>query len=571
MPLRSASNGALAPLSFPTNVGGLSSSHQQEHSLPGGWIVHKYGGTAVGKMPEGIADIVKYIGLRDNRIAVVCSARSTKTKSEGTTNRLLRAAREAERPKSQQYVAIVQTMRQDHLDAATKSVYDAEILEKLKVDINGECDNLIKILESAHHLEEVSTRVQDKIVSKGEKLSCLYMTAVLQNKGLDAVYVDVADIFNSSSAWKSSPVSASPSEDFYIQVARTLGSEIEAITRKSEEEGKQVVPVVTGFFGAVPGGLLNSIGRGYTDLCAALIALGLGAEELQIWKEIAGVYTADPNKVAGARLLPNISPSEAAELTFYGSEVIHPFTMEQVIRARIPIRIKNVLNPKAAGTIILPDAESVELKARSPLMENKLFRTRVPHEVHINGTPTDDRKMSISRPKRPTAVTVKPNIVILHVHSNKKTRAHGFLRHIFEVLDSCHLSVDLLSSSEVAVSCALHSDTVALLEGESGAGTPGGIEVQIASEDLRNAVRDLSQMGTVDIVPNMAIISLVGKELRRMTGISGRFLSTLGANNINVEMISQGASEINISCVIDNRVADRALNVVHTNLFTFLD
>src|SRR6185295_14183477 len=110
-----------------------------------------------------------------------------------------------------------------------------------------------------------------------------------------------------------------------------------------------------GFFGQVPGSILCSIGRGYTDLCAALIAVGIGAKELQIWKEVDGIFTADPRKVPTARLLPVITPEEAAELTYYGSEVIHPFTMNQAIRASIPIRIKNIQNPDGNGTVIFPD------------------------------------------------------------------------------------------------------------------------------------------------------------------------------------------------------------------------
>ena len=90
------------------------------------------------------------------------------------------------------------------------------------------------------------------------------------------------------------------------------------------------IPVVTGFFGPIPGSLLRQVGRGYTDLLAALLAVGLGASELQIWKEVDGIFTADPRKVPTARLIPIISPDEAAELTYYGSEVVHPFTMDQV-------------------------------------------------------------------------------------------------------------------------------------------------------------------------------------------------------------------------------------------------
>ena len=94
------------------------------------------------------------------------------------------------------------------------------------------------------------------------------------------------------------------------------------------------MPVITGFFGSVPGSLLRQVGRGYTDLCSALVAVGLNAAELQIWKEVDGIFTADPRKVPTARLISIISPEEAAELTYYGSEVVHPFTMEQV---RLPV------------------------------------------------------------------------------------------------------------------------------------------------------------------------------------------------------------------------------------------
>lgn len=122
---------------------------------------------------------------------------------------------------------------------------------------------------------------------------------------------------------------------------------------------------------------------------------------------------------------------------------------------------------------------------------------------------------------------------MLNVHSNKRTRAHGFLMNIFSILDRWHLTVDLISSSEVHVSMALHSES-ALLSGG------GEDEYRIQDKDLQGAVNDLSALGAIDIVPDMAIVSLVGKQLKNMIGISGRFFSVLGQNNINIEMISQG-------------------------------
>ena len=455
-------------------------------------------------------------GLSSNRIAVVCSARSSHTKSEGTTNRLLRAAREAEKKSSvKHYGQIVEVIRKDHLQAAEDVIKSAEILNRFTDAVNAECTSLVKILDSAQHLEGISAMgiialIEDSIVSEGEKLSCHFMTAVLQDQGVDAQYVDLANAIPPSSA------GAGLSERFFESAPQLLADKVHDCGDK--------VPVITGYFGVVPGGLLRTVGRGYTDLCAGLVAVGLAAKELQVWKEVDGIFTADPRRVPTARLLPSVTPSEAAELTFYGSEVIHHLTMEQVIRARIPIRIKNVMNARNNGTIIFPES-SEELNSRAPLRGPCLFRHRSSSSLA--------KIQPGQRPKRPTAVTIKRRIVVLNVHSNKRTRSHGFLMGIFSVLDKWHLSVDLISSSEVHVSMALHSE-VAMLSGG------GEDELRIQDEDLHGAVTDLSQYGTVDLVPNMAIVSLVGRQLRNMVGISGKFFSTLGDNDINVEMISQG-------------------------------
>lgn len=314
--------------------------------------------------------------------------------------------------------------------------------------------------------------------------------------------------------------------------------------------------MVTGFFGNVPGSLLDGdIGRGYTDLCSALCAVATKAQELQVWKEVDGIFTADPTKVPTARLLPSITPSEAAELTFYGSEVIHHLTMDQVMHADppIPIRIKNVKNPRGNGTIVLPDKVH---SAGQPLMHR--------HK------PSDPSKRTT--PKRPTAVTIKDKISVINVHSNKRSLSHGFFARVFSILHTYGISVDLISTSEVHVSMAIHYPS-----------SDGRV--------LKQATEELSECGDVSILHNMAILSLVGAEMKHMIGIAGRMFSTLGEHNVNLEMISQGgfttfmildpererltidagASEINISCVIEARDATRAMNVLHTHLFTFLE
>ncbi|KAI9887775.1 MAG: Aspartokinase [Watsoniomyces obsoletus] len=479
------------------------------------WIVQKFGGTSLGKYAVSIAENIIKAASPRHRVAVVCSARSSSSKAEGTTNRLLRAAREAEKPESREHETIIRAICEEHLAVADECLRSTEIRAKVRADIEAECQDLSTFLEATQKIGEISARSRDKIISKGEKLSCQLMTAILQDQGVDAELVDFSDIVSLKAP-------RGLDQSFYQNLAIAMG---QALRQRGNK-----VPIITGYFGTIPGGLLDQVGRGYTDLCAALVAMGLSADELQVWKEVDGIFTADPRKVPTARLLSTITPAEAAELTFYGSEVIHPFTMEQVIRARVPIRIKNVMNPRGEGTVIFPD----------PVGESTSAQLR--------------------RPKRPTAVTIKRNILVINVHSNKRTLSHGFFARIFSALDRWRLSVDLISTSEVHVSMALHSESAAW----AGNGAAG-------DQDLQGAIQELRELGTVDIIPSMAILSLVGKQMKHMMGIAGKMFSTLGDHHVNIEMISQGASEINISCVIEEREADRALNILHTNLFTFLE
>jgi aspartate kinase len=493
----------------------LSSSYQSP-----GWIVQKFGGTSVGKFSEQITDEIVKLYSKQNRVAVVCSARSSKTKSEGTTSRLLRAADLASLDGD--YQAVLKLVREDHVHNAKAVIKSPQLLEQLLKDTEYECDQVLKLLHASQIIGEISPRTLDSIMSAGEKLSCLYMTALFNDHGVKAKYIDLSNIIAPGLDLSKTGFD----DSFYRNLSQSLAEKI------MELESEDIVPVFTGYFGIVPGGLLNGVGRGYTDLCAALIAVGINADELQVWKEVDGIFTADPRKVPSARLLASVTPEEAAELTYYGSEVIHPFTMEQVIRAKIPIRIKNVENPLGNGTIIYPDDVGRKGEA-TPL-----------HPPQIVNKPS-----ALLKKKAATAITTKHDIIVLNVHSNKKTLSHGFLAHIFSTLDQYKLVVDLISTSEVHVSMALqHSDD------------------ETSNRDLRNAVSELKKLGTVDVTRNMAIVSLVGKQMKQFIGVASTMFSTLAEQGINIEMISQGANEINISAVIDEKDAIKALKSIHAKL-----
>ncbi|KAF8067803.1 Aspartate/glutamate/uridylate kinase [Lyophyllum atratum] len=558
--------------------------HQNTIDPSARWLVQKFGGTSVGKFAVKIAEDIISNYIDQHKVAIVCSARSGSTKALGTTNLLLRCASQAlQRPRKAstpsgtttpvtrglfgagfdgshspplspqrgrltppssftaltplatplpgqtvpEFNATVDIIRNEHTKAARASVRDPEILEELLQEIENDCDWLRNFLFAAQIIDEISLRSQDSIIGLGERLACKIMTAVLRDQGIDAEYVSLEDVVVESEDGDAQE-DGTLDQEFYDRLAFALGERIAQCGSR--------VPVVTGFFGPVPGSLLSQVGRGYTDLCSALLAAGLDAAELQIWKEVDGIFTADPRKVPTARLISIITPDEAAELTYYGSEVVHPFTMEQAIRRKIPIRIKNVENPKGGGTVIFPDPD-VEATEEQELQAND---ETVPLATLQHGSYMEEAQ---KRKRLPTAVTIKEHIIVLNVNSNRKSVSHGFLAGIFGTLDQYGVVVDLISTSEVHVSMA--------------------IEDGLAKKLLDRLIKELKKSGTVSIHRDMTILSLVGKEMRNMVGIAGKMFTTLAQGNVNIEMISQGASEINISCVIEAKDSVKALNLIH--------
>jgi len=337
-------------------------------------------------------------------------------------------------PSTVSFSKTVDLIQSEHITAARGCVKGKTLLAELETEIVRDCESLRAFLSATQVIDEISARSKDSIIGFGEKLACKIITAVLRDRGVDAEYVSLESVVPSYDE-----VDGALGQDFYDRVSDAFAERI----RQCEPR----VPVVTGFFGPVPGSLLKQVGRGYTDLAAALLSAGLGATELQIWKEVDGIFTADPRKVPTARLIPVISPEESAELTYYGSEVVHPFTMEQVIRRKIPIRIKNVENPRGGGTVIDPEAD---LESESPLSDfgSSSSIEGMPSNGIINGA-------GVPRQRLPTAVTIKERIVVLNVQSNRKSVSHGFLAGIFGTLDRFGVVVDLISTSEVFVSMAI--------------------------------------------------------------------------------------------------------------------
>jgi aspartate kinase len=268
------------------------------------------------------------------------------------------------------------------------------------------------------------------------------------------------------------------------------------------------VPVLGGFIAATESGVTTTLGRGGSDFSAAIIGAGIGAEEIQIWTDVDGVMTCDPKLVPEARRVKTISFAEAAELAYFGAKVLHPSTLVPAIEKNIPVVVLNSRRPEIAGTRIVAEA--------------------VPCSNVIK------------------AISCKRGIYIVNMRSTRMLMAHGFLNRIFEIFSRAETAVDMLASSEVSVSLTI-DDPARLTE-------------------ICQALRDFSE---VSVEKDQAIVCIVGDNLRDTPGVAARTFGAL--QGINIRMISQGASLLNLGFVVAARDAEKTVKLLHQEFFRCAD
>lgn len=270
-------------------------------------LVTKFGGTSIGS-PERLIKCTNLLKplILNSRLIVTVSALSSTLKINGTTSLLLEASTHILIPSSQHYIHIINNIHSFHAQVAKDCIKNQAILSQLLSDIQLLIDRLHSFMAAAEIIDELSPRSKDVIVSMGEALSAKIMAAVLTDNGFNALFVDLSKLVTDKSI-------TIVDQKFFDYLVTRLEQVLVDI---GFHEDQSLVPVFTGFFGPVPGSLLDSIGRGYTDLIGALLSVASKASEFQVYKEVDGIFTADPRKVADAKLISDISPEEAAEV-FY--------------------------------------------------------------------------------------------------------------------------------------------------------------------------------------------------------------------------------------------------------------
>ncbi len=267
-----------------------------------------------------------------------------------------------------------------------------------------------------------------------------------------------------------------------------------------------IVPVTQGFVGSTRSGVTTTLGRDGSDYSAAIIGASLNVEVIEIWTDVDGILTADPKLVPQARVLETVTFEEASELAYFGAKVLHPSTLLPAVEKKIPVHVYNTKRPTSVGTRII----SNEVKEGQPGSVN--------------------------------SIAYKKGITVINVYSARMLLAHGFLKSIFEVFDRFETSVDLVSTSEVNVSLTIDDQ-----------------------RHLQAIVNELKKFSTVTVEHSKAIICLVGEQMRYTPGISARAFGAI--RDMNIVMISQGASEVNLSFIIDEADVRAAVERLHREFF----
>jgi aspartate kinase len=452
-------------------------------------IVMKFGGTSVedGSAMKRVVEIIER--ATDRRPVVVVSAIA------GATDRLLAAGRTALTGDSR---AVERDLREllDRHHEATSELDLPEPIERELIDaLHRLGEEITNFTRGIALLRELTPRVQDAIVSYGERLSAQLLTAAARSRGLDAVRIDACDVVRTDARFgRARP----DTEALRSSCRRRILPELEA--------GR--VPILEGFVGATEEGETTTLGRGGSDYTAALVGAALEADEIQIWTDVDGMLTADHRVVPGAKKIRELAFAEAAELAYFGARVLHPATVEPAVSRDIPVLILNSRRPGAAGT-------------------------RITSRARKSGVPVK-------------SIAAKKGITVVDVRSLGMLMAHGFLGSMFEIFDRHEVPVDLVSTSEVSVSLTIDS-----------------------TEKLSEIEEELSRFSEVTVERDCAIVCLVGEELRSTPGIAARCFGALG--EINVRMISQGASERNLSIVLREEDADDAVKRLHEEFLAGID
>nr|WP_315172057.1 bifunctional aspartate kinase/homoserine dehydrogenase I [uncultured Flavobacterium sp.] len=457
--------------------------------------VLKFGGTSVANA-DNIKLVLAIIAQKAEKepLAVVVSALSKVTD-------LLQLAASKAAQNDESFRDIVLEIEKKHLDTLKQLIPVSEqsaLLSHIKRIIN----HLETLLDGCFLLGELSPRTADTILSFGELLSSFIIAEALKQNLKNSSYKDSRELIKTNATFGKASVNFEVSNRLIQDYFTTNDAK---------------VVLLPGFIGATEDGITTTLGRGGSDYSAAILASALAAEELEIWTDVNGMYTANPKLVKQAQPIATISYQEAMELSHFGAKVLYPPTIQPVLRKNIPILIKNTFEPEAEGTFIS-------------------------NTIAANGSPVK-------------GISHIDNITLITLEGSGMIGVAGSSKRLFEVLSNENINVIFITQAS-----SEHSICIGILNSDAENAEIAinkAFEIEITQNKVEPCI----------VEKNLCIIALVGENMKNHQGLSGRMFSTLGKNNVNIRAIAQGASERNISVVINERDVKKALNTLHENFF----
>ena len=418
----------------------------------------------------------------------------------GVTNRLIQAAHDAEGGEQELFPKLVSELRMQHRTALETLVSDPQRRSKIAGACQEILEELDRLLRGTSLLHELTPRALDAISGIGERLSAPLVAGAICELGLRSVAVSATEV-----------IVTDPHHGRAEPLMTPTRARAEARLRPLLDQG--IVPVVTGFIAATPEGIQTTLGRGGSDYSATILGAALGAQETVIWTDVDGVKTADPRLVPEARTLPEISYNEAAELAYFGARVLHPNTLRPVTAAGVPVWIRNSFSPEKPGT-----------------------------KITAKGMPTGGGVKALTAIRDVTLVTVGgpgivglPDVLARSFAATAETRANVFL--VSQSSSQNDICFVISSADEKRTLTALRN----------------AFAPEIAEQTVEH----------VSANPNVAIVAVVGENMRGIPGIAGRTFGALGREGVNIIAIAQGSSEYNISLVVEQSSTQRALAALH--------
>ncbi|WP_431137452.1 bifunctional aspartate kinase/homoserine dehydrogenase I [Psychroserpens mesophilus] len=369
--------------------------------------------------------------------------------------------------------------------------------------VEAKLNDLKDLLDGLFLINELSPKTSDKLVSFGELLSSYIIAETMKSRGIDANRKNSQDLIVTNSNFTKADV-----------IYKDTNANIKTYFKSAHQD----ITILPGFVSKSTHGEITTLGRGGSDFTAAIIAAALKVKQLEIWTDVSGMYTANPKLVKHGYPIKRLSYQEAMELSHFGAKVLYPPTVQPVLDLNIPIHIKNTLKPDEDGTMI---SSETELTNNAPVK----------------------------------GITNINNIALLTLQGSGMVGIPGFSKRLFETLAQEKINVIFITqaSSEHSICFGIDNDDAE----KAKAAIDSTFENEIS----------LHKIDPILTENELSIIALIGDNMKNFQGISGKMFSTLGKNNINIRAIAQGASERNISAVIDKNDVKKALNVLHERFF----